>query len=92
MLKPVNRYILVEDVAKKNEQETPMGILLPDDYKPTEERYVSLKVISWASDIRFELSVGSIIVVDRKMIEQITVDNSIYSIVQDNYIVGIMNG
>jgi|TARA_Y100000310_G_scaffold319501_1_gene374876 co-chaperonin GroES (HSP10) len=91
MFKPVNRYVLVEDITKKKEQETPMGILLPDDYKPTEERYVSLRVIDHADDIRFQLSTGSIIIVDRKMIEQITVDNGKYSIVQDNYIVGIVN-
>ena len=91
MFKPVNRYVLVENSTEESDQETPMGILLPDDYKPTEERYTSLKVISCADDIRFKLSAGSIIIVDRKMIEQITVNNRIYSIVQDNYIVGIVN-
>lgn len=91
MFKPVNRYVLVEDNTEENRQETPMGILLPDDYKPTEERYTSLKVIESADDIRFDVSPGATIIVDRKMIEQITVNNRTYSIVQDNYIVGIVN-
>ncbi len=91
MFKPVNRYVLVEDTKKENEQQTSAGILLPTDYKPSEESYVSLKVINWADDVRFKLSTGSTVVVDRKMIEQITVNNRKYSIVQDNYIVGIVN-
>jgi co-chaperonin GroES (HSP10) len=74
----------------KNETETPMGILLPEDFKPTEERYVCTAVLDWADDIRFKLSIGSQVVVDSSMIEEITVNNTTYSIIQDNYIVGII--
>ena len=91
MFKPVNRYVLVKNRTPKNESETPMGILLPDDFKPTEERYSSIEVIDWAEDVRFDLSQGSSIVIDNSMIEEITVDNLTYSIVQDNYIVGIVH-
>lgn len=67
-----------------------MGILLPDDFKPTEERYICSHVIDWAEDIRFKLQEGSKVIVDSSMIEEITVDNTTYSIIQDNYIVGII--
>tara|TARA_Y100001963_G_scaffold62930_1_gene87731 strand:- start:6341 stop:6544 length:204 start_codon:yes stop_codon:yes gene_type:complete len=67
-----------------------MGILLPDDFKPTEERYICSDVIDWAEDVRFNLVEGSKVVVDSSMIEEITVNNSTYSIIQDNYIVGII--
>ena len=66
-----------------------MGILLPD-FKPTEERYVMLEVLDWAEDVRFSLVEGSVVIVDNSMIEEITVNNSTYSIIQDNYIVGII--
>ena len=90
MFKPVNRYVLINNSKPSAENETPMGILLPDDYKPTEERYTSYNVLGWADDIRFELSSADSIIVDNSMIEEITVDNLTYSIVQDNYIVGII--
>ncbi len=90
MFKPVNRHVLIKNRTPKNESETPMGILLPDDFKPTEERYICSDVIDWAEDVRFNLVEGSKVVVDSSMIEEITVNNSTYSIIQDNYIVGII--
>ena len=90
MFKPVNRHVLVKNRHPKIENETPMGILLPDDFKPTEERYVCLEVLDWSEDVRFNLAEGSVVVVDNSMIEEITVNNTTYSIVQDNYIVGII--
>tara|TARA_R110001583_G_scaffold46706_1_gene146413 strand:- start:753 stop:1031 length:279 start_codon:yes stop_codon:yes gene_type:complete len=90
MFKPVNRYILVENKVHKSDTETPMGILLPDDYKVAEERYIQTAVISWAEDVRFDLNQADSIVVDNSMIEEITVNNLTYSVVQDNYIVGII--
>jgi len=39
MFKPVNRYIYIE-VPKTKPIETLSGIVLPDDYKPKEERTV----------------------------------------------------
>ena len=90
MFKPVNRHVLIKNRTPKNESETPMGILLPDDFSPTEERYICSDVIDWAEDVRFNLVEGSKVVVDSSMIEEITVNNSTYSIIQDNYIVGII--
>lgn len=90
MFKPVNRHILIKNRAPKIENESPMGILLPDDFKPTEERYMCIEVLDWAEDVRFKLATGSKVIVDSGMIEEITVNNSTYSIIQDNYIVGII--
>ena len=90
MFKPVNRYVLINNRKAQVENETPMGILLPEDYKPAEERYARYNVLEWADDIRFDLNQVDSIIVDNSMIEEITVDNSTYSIVQDNYIVGII--
>jgi len=90
VFKPVNRHILIKNRAPKIENESPMGILLPDDFKPTEERYMCIEVLDWAEDVRFKLATGSKVIVDSGMIEEITVNNSTYSIIQDNYIVGII--
>ena len=47
MFKPVNRYILVEEEQKDVQESL---IVLPDDYKPAEERYTTVKVREVADD------------------------------------------
>jgi len=90
MFKPVNRYIQIE--IKKPEQDLDdFGIVLPDDYKPKEERYVVATVVSCATDVRFhyELKEGTKILVDQSMIEEINVNNGQITVVLDNYVVGL---
>jgi|TARA_R110002124_G_scaffold269243_3_gene437096 hypothetical protein len=89
MLKPVNRYILIEKPEVKKERIT--DLLLPEDYQPKQELYSSYKVIDWSEDVRFPLTEGYTVIVDNKMIEEITVNKVTYFIVQDNYVVGILN-
>ena len=91
MFKPVNRYLqinLPEVVAQ-----TTSGIVLPEDFKPTEERYGTAEVISYASDVRFkdQLLNNAYVIVDKTMVEEITINNSKINVVLDNYVVGIIN-
>ena len=88
MFKPVNRYILVEE---KKEKERDSLIVLPDDYKPSEERYATVEVKGVADDVRFKLMPSSKIVIDKSMMEQITIGTTNYSVILDNYVVGIVN-
>jgi len=94
MFKPVNRYIQIQ--LPKVIPQTPSGIVLPDDFKPTEERYSTAEVVSYASDVRFRDQLvmcggrGASVIVDKSMIEEITVDNERINVVLDNYVVGII--
>ncbi len=88
MFKPVNRYVLVEE-AKENAQES--LIVLPADYKPVEERYVAVEVKEVADDVRFTLCPGTKIVIDRSMMEEIKIGATNYSVILDNYVVGIVS-
>ena len=54
MFKPVNRYIYIE-VPETKPNETSSGIVLPDDYKPQEERHGVVSVKDWAEDVKFKL-------------------------------------
>ena len=92
MFKPVNRYIQIK-LPETPIPQTTSGIVLPDDFKPTEERYGTATVISCATDVRFgtELSMNSKVVIDKSMVEEITINNERISVVLDNYIVGIIN-
>lgn len=88
MFKPVNRYILVDLLKSKDTPES--LIVLPDDYKPTEEKHAKVKVLSAASDARFTLEKGAHVIVDRSMIEEINISDTIYNVILDNYVVGIV--
>jgi len=88
MFKPVNRYILVDLLKNKDTSES--LIVLPDDYKPMEEKYAKVKVLSAASDARFPLEKGAHVIVDRSMIEEINISDTIYNVILDNYVVGII--
>ena len=91
MFKPVNRYIIV-DVPEENPYETTSGILLPEDYNPTKEKHITVKVCDWAKDVRFAefLTKNYDIIVDRNMIEEIIINNEKISMILDNYVMGII--
>mgnify|MGYP003121956700 CR=1 FL=1 len=89
MLKPVNRHILIE-IEKKADTTKESIIVLPEDYKPEEERYISATVVNYADDVRFSLSPLDKIIVDRTMIEEISANESTFNIVLDNYVIGII--
>ena len=88
MFKPVNRYILVEE---KKEEIRESLIDLPEDYQPVEERYATVEVKEVAEDVRFKLLPSSKIVIDKSMLEEITIGATNYSVILDNYVVGIVS-
>jgi len=91
MFKPVNRYIQIK--IPKPRLQTTSSLVLPDDYKPPEERHITAEVVSYATDVRFkeEIANGASVIVDKSMIEEITINNSKINVVLDNYVVGIIN-
>ena len=71
------------------------SLVLPDDYKPTEDRHIIAEVVAYASDVRFKdrlvmCGEGSSVIVDKSMIEEITINNMKINVVLDNYVVGII--
>ena len=90
LFKPVNRYVLVE--TQQKQAETASGIVLPESFKPAEERHAIVSVIDWADDVRFKnmLLVDSKIIIDKSMLEEINVDGSKYNVILDNYIIGLL--
>ena len=89
MFKPVNRHIIVQ-TAEENSPETTLGILLPDDYSPKQEKYATVTVLAWATDVRFSLYEGREIIVDQNMIDEVTINNEKFKMILDNYVIGII--
>ena len=90
-LKPMNRHLLIqraEDTADTGE--SPHGILLPEEYKPKQERYISVRLLDFASDCNSigELIRGQNYIVDSSMIESIACHGNIHTVILENYVVG----
>jgi co-chaperonin GroES (HSP10) len=93
-LKPLNRYVTI--VPHFADKKTDTGVLLPDDYKQEESRFVKATVVDIAADCKEDLkrmqqlSRNSVTaIVDRSMIETVEVGDKKHYVVLENYIVGI---
>lgn len=87
MFNPVNRYILLKMPVKAAEVES--IVLLPEDYKPEEQRYTEATVLKAANDVRFDLKTDDKIIIDQTMVEQISIGSTNYDVILDNYVIGI---
>tara|TARA_Y100000592_G_scaffold100924_1_gene183757 strand:- start:3857 stop:4123 length:267 start_codon:yes stop_codon:yes gene_type:complete len=88
MFKPVNRHILI-DVGQNSEDQKPL-IVLPEDYRPEQQKHSVVQVLNKSDDVKFNLVVGSKIVVDSSMIEEIVINNTTYNVILENYVVGVL--
>ena len=88
MLRPVNRHILVDYSPPQESADT--GILLPDDYKPPTEDYVVVDIIATSDDISIRCNTDDQIVIDKKMLQEITVGHSNYYLILENYVIGVI--
>ena len=88
MLKPVNRHILIEV------PEIPIAaeyvIVLPEDNSTPEEKVIEVLARATADDVRFSVPPFARLVIDRSMMEEISVDGTIYNVILDNYVIGMI--
>jgi co-chaperonin GroES (HSP10) len=89
MFKPVNRHILI-DLDQRSEEQKSL-IVLPEDYKPEQQKHSVVQVLDRSDDVKFDLSTGTKIVVDSSMIEEIVLNDTIYNIILENYVVGVLS-
>jgi len=75
--------------VEKEEQPT---VLLPEGYKLTSnEPYTSAKVVEVSGDCQSEFLTlkGKTIIVDTSMVQEININNSVFHLVLENYVLGI---
>ena len=97
-MKPVNRHILIAPHFKKEDDTS--GVLLPEDYRPVEDKYISATILDVANDCsrvftqysretrRFHEN--STIIVDRAMIEKISYSEKDFYMILENYVCAIV--
>ena len=87
MFLPFNRHLLVEPI--KTEDRDDAVVLIPESsLKPS--AYSLVKLLEVSSDCeKFNGEVGSTLVVNTNMIEEITVGDNKFSLVLENHVVGL---
>ena len=101
-LKPTNRHLLIVPHKNKEEKNT-TGVLLPDDYEPTQPKYLEATVIDIAEDCHKQfksLKYGNLansietmkIIVDASMVQEVKIKNSTHYMVLENYVMGVYRG
>ena len=92
-LKPLNRYVTIIPHFNENRAET--GVLLPEDFKQEDSRFIKATIVHVATDCKDDLkrmkntSRSSTVtaVVDRAMIEEVDLSDRKHYVVLENYIV-----
>ena len=92
-VKPSNRYLLIKKIEEeKKEKES--AFLLPEDYKKKDvERYTLAEVLATAEDCKMSilmLKKKQRCIVETSMINEIKVMGETYHVVQENYVVLIL--
>lgn len=89
-LKPWNRRLLVEMFKLDEAGETPQ-ILVPEDYRPKSEEdyHVQAKVLACATDATQSL-LGKEVILQSNGVEEFKVNDKIYYLVLENYVVCVL--
>ena len=85
---PKNRYLLVE-TQKQEDADT--GVLLPEGYVVSKDKYTVATVLKSAPDCKGEcIPSGTKVIVDVAMLEEVSVLGQTFEIVLENYVVGLL--
>jgi len=85
---PRNRHLYIEILNQEKKGEP--QILLPDDYTPVKEIYVSARLIDWAPDCSGTYLEDDIIIVRQNMVEEIKIGVATLCIVLENHVMGVL--
>ena len=96
-LKPTNRHLLIIPHFRKAKQ-TNSGVLLPEEYKHEESRYIKATVVAIADDCSTQFRTlkrsshdeNKTIVIDSAMIEEVSIDNKKNYLILENYVIGFL--
>tara|TARA_Y100001973_G_scaffold106001_1_gene181460 strand:- start:8198 stop:8485 length:288 start_codon:yes stop_codon:yes gene_type:complete len=82
-----NRHVLIDPIEEEQEEQHSL-IALPDDYKKTESPYVVATILDFADDCKCRLSIGSDVVLERRMMIEVDIKGKKNYLVLENYIYG----
>ena len=88
-MKPVNRYIQLEELANVDEQQTQSIVAVPDTYV-NEYIHKLYKVTGIAHDAAVDVFTGDTVLVDNRMIQRVDIGSGELIFVLENYVIGVV--
>ena len=80
---PQNRHLLIEGLDETEDGGKPSTFVLPEGYEKPKSEHVKVKVLDGSA---CSLPFGSHVVVPRHMIQEIDLGDTIFNLVQENYV------
>lgn len=87
---PRNRHILIE-IMENQKEESRSTVLLPEGYGEKKDPYVCAIVKEVSPSCTVSAKKGDKVVVQTSMIQEVSVDDNLYTIVLENYIYGVIS-
>ena len=86
---PFNRYILVQPIEEKEEEQN-VAIVLPENYSKPVSPYVACRVLQVSGDSRLvsDLKKGDHIIAERRMLCTVDITEKPIYLVLENYVYG----
>jgi len=86
---PFNRHIMVDLVEETEKAENSL-VVLPTDYKKPESPFAKCIVIQSSTDCKLfgELSLNDKVIVERRMLNKIEINNYSFYLILENYVYG----
>ena len=85
---PENRHLLVNPIEEDQKTDNTVQLLMPDDFRPPQSPYVVCEVLDVAADSKFYNSMVGKIVIERRMLHEVTIGPETHYLVLENYVFG----
>lgn len=85
---PENRHLLVNPIEEDHVVDNTVQLLMPEDFRPPQSQYVVCEVLDVASDSKFYNSMIEKIVIERRMLHEVTIAHETHYLVLENYVFG----
>ena len=85
---PENRHLLVIPIEEEQVSTNTVQLLMPEDFKPPQSPYVVCEVLNIAKDSKFYGTAIDKIIVERRMLHEITIAYETHYLVLENYVFG----
>ena len=89
-LYPRNRHLVVEPIEEDKEVEE-SAVLLPEGYGTPEPPFLQARVKEVSPDCKSNFTKGDTVVLERSMLQEVTVEDAEFYLVLENYVYGVLS-
>lgn len=89
-LYPRNRHLVVEPIEDTEEEEK-SAVLVPEGYGKPKPPFVQARIREVSPDCTSNFSKGDRIVIERSMLQEVTVEDVEFYLVLENYVYGVLS-